>query len=59
MAWAVLDVGNQAAVRRSGCIWAEFVEQVAEGVHNLDVLLLVVATDVVGLADLTFDDDLV
>jgi hypothetical protein len=51
VAGAVGDVGDEAAVAAGG-VGLEFVEERAEGVHDLDVGLLVPAADVVDLAGL-------
>lgn len=40
-------------------VWTQFVEQCAKGMHHFDVLLLIMAADVVGLADHTFGHDFV
>ncbi|MNJ46822.1 hypothetical protein D3C77_419610 [compost metagenome] len=58
MARAVVNESNQLGIvghsRRT--LWRELFEQRADSTNNIDVFLLVVATNVVGLADLAFAD---
>lgn len=57
VAGAILDVCDQDAIGAAVGSGAHFVQQVAEGMYHLDVLLLVMASDVVGLADLAFGNN--
>ena len=51
MAGAIGDVGNLFLVRLAVSPWAEFVEDGAQGMHDIQIRLLVPATDVIGLAE--------
>ncbi|MNO94570.1 hypothetical protein D3C76_861900 [compost metagenome] len=59
MARSILNVGDQAGVRTVRGIWTQFIKQCAQGVNHFDVLLFVVAADVVRLANHAFGDNLV
>src|SRR5690554_863398 len=57
VAGAVLHKGDQVPV--AAFLRAELLEDVADGVHYVDVLFFVVAADVVGFAGFAFGDDFV
>src|SRR5690554_1202702 len=57
VAGAVLHKGNQIPI--AAFLRAELLEDVAEGVHDFDVLFFVMAADVVGFAGFAFGDDFV
>lgn len=57
VARAVFYICDQIPV--TSLLWAEFLEDVADGVDHFDVLFFVVATDVVGFAGLAFFDHFV
>src|SRR5690554_1671670 len=57
VAGAVFYVSDQVPI--AAFLRAEFLEDVADGVHYVDVLFFVVAADVVGFAGFAFGDDFV
>src|SRR6266853_3160451 len=57
VARAVLDEGNQGRMRALA-VGPRFVEQRADGVHHLEVGLLIIAADVVALTDAAARQDL-
>lgn len=59
MARTILNVGDQAGVGAMSGVRTQFIEQCAKGMHDFDVLLLVMTADVVGLANNTFSHDFV
>ncbi|MNT38381.1 hypothetical protein D3C72_1745700 [compost metagenome] len=56
MAWAILDEGDQVGIvgDTGGAFGRELFKQRTDATDYVDVLLLVVPADVVGLADLAF-----
>src|SRR5690554_2257062 len=57
MAGAVFYVGDQVPV--AALLRTKLLEDIADGVHDFDVLFFVVAADVVGFAGFAFGDDFV